>query len=213
MAICKLPVYVPSDVLEALGAHTGHFWSDRALEPIIADAILASIKPAPPAGQQPATATDPASDVGYQWKQLFLPEGTKLRASFGGQPYFAVVEGAQIKHGAHAVSPSCFANLQGSGNRNAWKAVWLRFPGSVEWLLADTCRAARKAAIARMFDAAEPEVKRPAAPPQAARITPSLDNDARRLLAQGTKASGARGKDAGHGGRRKSRRKHARAKS
>jgi hypothetical protein len=23
----------------------------------------------------------------------------------------------------HTVSPSCFANLQGSGNRNAWKAI------------------------------------------------------------------------------------------
>lgn len=82
---------------------------------------------------------------------MFLPEGTRLRASFGGKPYFAVVEGAQIKYGKHVISPSGFANLEGSGNRNAWQAVWLRFPGSEEWLLADVCRAARNAAIARMF--------------------------------------------------------------
>jgi len=48
------------------------------------------------------------------------------------QSWFAVVEGAEIQYGGHAISPSCFANLQGSGNRNAWKAVWLRLPGSEE---------------------------------------------------------------------------------
>jgi hypothetical protein len=62
-----------------------------------------------------------------------------------------VVEGAEIKYGEHALSPSCFANLQGGGNRNAWKAVWLRLPGSDQWLLADVGRSARKAAIARLF--------------------------------------------------------------
>lgn len=158
MATLKIPVYVPSDLLEELGAHTGHFWSDVALEPIILEAIRAYMQPAPAAQQAPAAR----SDAGYQWKQVFLPEGTKLRASFDHQPYFAVVEGALIKYGAHAVSPSCFANLYGSGNRNAWKAVWLRFPGSDEWLLADTCRAARRTSIARMFDGAAPDARQPA---------------------------------------------------
>jgi len=45
------------------------------------------------------------------------------------------------------MSPSQFANLRGSGNRNAWKAVWLRLPGSDEWLLADVCRSAWSKAI------------------------------------------------------------------
>jgi hypothetical protein len=72
-----------------------------------------------------------------------------------------VVEGAQIKYGASAISPSGFANLHGSGHRNAWKAVWLRFPGSDEWLLADVCRSARQAAIARMIgDDAQPVRRR-----------------------------------------------------
>jgi hypothetical protein len=80
---------------------------------------------------------------------VFLPEGTRLRACFGGHHYFAQVEGREIKYGEHAMSPSRFANLQGSGNRNAWKALWLCLPGSEQWLLADVCRSARKAAIAR----------------------------------------------------------------
>jgi len=66
-------------------------------------------------------------------------------ASFGGQNYFAQVEGDAIKCGEQAMSPSQFANLRGSGNRNAWKAVWLHLPGSEEWLLADVCRSARAA--------------------------------------------------------------------
>jgi hypothetical protein len=141
-------VHFPADLLEALAERTGHFWSDLENEAAAVDAVRAWLNPAPAApAQQPAAG----SDAGYQWKQLFLPEGTRLRASFGRQPWFAVVEGAQIKYGASAISPSGFANLHGSGHRNAWKAVWLRFPGSDEWLLADVCRQARQAAIARMI--------------------------------------------------------------
>jgi hypothetical protein len=149
MYVHAFPIRVPSDVLEALGEHTGHFWSDSlALEPFVCEAIRNYIRPAPPAPQQPAAT----SEAGYQWKELFLPEGTRLRAGFDGQPYFAVVEGSEIKYGGHTVSPSCFANLQGSGNRNAWKAIWLRLPGNDQWLLADVCRLARKAAIARLIE-------------------------------------------------------------
>ncbi|WP_295996551.1 hypothetical protein [Rugamonas sp.] len=147
-------VAVPTDLLEALGEHTGHFWSDPLMEPIIWDAIRALMNPAPAAPQQPAVP----SEAGYQWKQVFLPEGTKLRASFGRQPYFAVVEGAEIKCGEQSMSPSGFANLYGSGNRNAWKAIWLRLPGSDAWLLADVFRSARNKAIARMFGDDAPAV-------------------------------------------------------
>ena len=143
----QFPIRVPDDVLVELGEFTGNFWSDSlAQEPFVIEAIRNYINPAPAAPQQPAAA----SEAGYQWKQVFLPEGTRLRASFGRQSYFATVVGMEIKYDGHAVSPSCFANLHGSGNRNAWKAVWLRLPGSDEWLLADVCRSARKAAIARL---------------------------------------------------------------
>ncbi len=156
------PIRIPDDVLVELGEFTGTFWSDSlAQEPFVIEAIRNYIRPAPPAPQQPVAATE----AGYQWKQVFLPEGTRLRASFGRQPYFATVVGAEIKYDGHAVSPSCFANLHGSGNRNAWKAVWLRLPGSNEWLLADVCRSARKAAIARLHgDGAQADSQRSRAP-------------------------------------------------
>jgi hypothetical protein len=147
----EIPVHLPSDVLEELGEYTGHFWSHTWLmEPTICEAIRAYMKPTPAVSQQPVAA----SEAGYQWKEVFLPEGTKMRAGFGREYYFAVVEGEEIKYGDRVISPSCFANLRGSGNRNAWKTIWLRFPDSDAWLLADVCRSARKAAITRLMEGA-----------------------------------------------------------
>jgi hypothetical protein len=149
MSTLHYPIRVPSDLLESLGEYTGQCWSDSlALEPFICEAIRNYVHPAAAAQAQPAAA---CVGAGYQWKQVFLPDGTRLRASFGGHCYFAQVEGGEIKYGEHAISPSGFANLQGSGNRNAWKAIWLCLPGSEEWLLADVCRSARQAAIARLI--------------------------------------------------------------
>lgn len=147
MSNLTTPLRVPADLLVELGDFAGYFWSDFRLEPIICDAIRAYMKAAPTATEQ---ATE-QSDAGYQWKELFLPEGTRLRARFGREQYFAVVKQAEIICADCTVSPSRFANMYGSGNRNAWKAVWLRLPGNDGWLLADVCRAARKAAITRML--------------------------------------------------------------
>ena len=199
MSIHTLPVYVPFETLEALGKFTGNWWSDTyALEPFVIEAIGSYIK-APTAEQEPVAEQQPAapSEAGYQWKQVFLPEGTRLRACFGKQPYYARVEGAQIKYGEHAVSPSCFANLHGSGNRNAWKAIWLRFPGSEEWLLADVCRSARKAAIARLLgDAVQADGARQAKAHQADRLPRS---------APAAKKGGGTQHSFGRAGRRKRR--------
>src|SRR5471032_835366 len=154
MTIYDKSVYLPSELLRTLGEHTGHFWASPLLEPIICDAIRAWMAPAP-AVRQPADSPE----AGYQWKQLFLPAGTRLRACFGGQPYFAVVAGTDITFEGQSISPSGFANLRGSGNRNAWKAIWLRLPGSDAWLLADVCRSARKSAITRMFGGDAPAAR------------------------------------------------------
>jgi hypothetical protein len=89
---------------------------------------------------------------GYQWKSQFLPDGTLLRTVFGGKNHHAFVEGDQILHDGHAVSPSVFANTVGGMRRNAWRCIWILFPDSKDWKLADSLRArtrprrARKAA-------------------------------------------------------------------
>ena len=180
-------------MLEDLGKFTGHFCSDTlALEPFICEAIHNYMHPAPAA---PAQAT-PGSQAGYQWKQVFLPHGTLLRASFGGQHYFAQVDGNEIRGGEQSMSPSQFANLRGSGNRNAWKAVWLRPPGSDEWLLADVFRSARKMAIARLLGGTpaqrspQERRKQPADRRTASRQTPSQRNGGQRPHQRAVQQSG-----------------------
>ena len=77
---------------------------------------------------------------GYQWKSLFLPTGTLLRTVFGGKNYHCLVEGDQILYNGKAVSPSGFVNAVGGIRRNAWRSIWILFPDSKDWKLADTLR-------------------------------------------------------------------------
>lgn len=57
MQTLDYPIRVPSDVLEALGKFTGHFWSDSlSLEPFICEATRSYVRPAPAAQTQPASA-------------------------------------------------------------------------------------------------------------------------------------------------------------
>jgi len=75
VSIVYRSVQIPSDLLEALGDTSELFWSDPAIEPIIHDAIRAWLKnPPSTTPQQPAIASNKA---GYQWKQVFLPAGTR----------------------------------------------------------------------------------------------------------------------------------------
>ena len=77
---------------------------------------------------------------GFQWKNVFLPEGTALRTSYCNTIEFAKVEGNQVVADDGAkLTPSLFANRRAKG-RNAWRFVWLRFPGNDYWVRAGTCR-------------------------------------------------------------------------
>ncbi|TWI66382.1 hypothetical protein IP91_02195 [Pseudoduganella lurida] len=77
---------------------------------------------------------------GFQWKNLFLPNGTSLRTNYANTIEFARVAGDCIVADDGAkLSPSSFANRHDKG-RNAWRMVWLRFPGNEFWVRADDCR-------------------------------------------------------------------------
>lgn len=211
MGAVTFPYRLPNELMEEFGAFTGLHWCGWEIEPVICDAIRAYMQPQPAAQSQSQQLA--AADTGYQWKQVFLPEGTRLRASFGRAPYFAVVQGSEIRCGDQSLSPSAFANLKGSGNRNAWKAVWLRFPGNQQWILADTCRAQQKAVIARLFGAAE--AQRDAAPgpamppmPAAPAIPATAAAPARQSGRPGAGASGKPGKHKRRGKRRKHGKQH-----
>ncbi len=77
---------------------------------------------------------------GFQWKNVFLPEGTALRSTYCNTVEFAKVVGDHIVTDDGAkMTPSQFANRHAKG-RNAWRFVWLRFPGNDYWIRAGTCR-------------------------------------------------------------------------
>jgi hypothetical protein len=92
------------------------------------------VRNAPNSFAMPATS-------GYQWKQLFLPNGTLLRTIFNGTNFHCLVEGDRIRYNGEIISPSGFANAVGGVRRNAWKVIWLLFPNSPVWKLAGALRA------------------------------------------------------------------------
>lgn len=78
---------------------------------------------------------------GFQWKNIFLPDGTSLRTSYCDTVEFAKVAGDHIvTDDGVSLTPSLFANRRANG-RNAWRFVWLRFPGDEHWIRAADCRA------------------------------------------------------------------------
>jgi hypothetical protein len=107
---------------------------------------------------------DPASVRGYQWKSVFLPEGTVLRSWSYGDHNYARVEGDQIIHEGKSVSPNQFAQSFARTTRNAWTDLYIRRPCDKRFTLA--CRLRQQLAE----QAANPA--RPEPPPGAAAMIP-----------------------------------------
>jgi hypothetical protein len=77
---------------------------------------------------------------GYQWKSLFLPAATRLRMNFNGKFHYAEVDGDEILFQGERVSPAQMANHIAGGTRNAWRDLWILFPGERSWKLASVRR-------------------------------------------------------------------------
>jgi hypothetical protein len=77
---------------------------------------------------------------GYQWKSLFLPEGTLLRMQYKGEYHTADVRGNRISYQGRTLSPRQFVMHLTGSVRNAWRELWIRCPGEVRWHLADVRR-------------------------------------------------------------------------
>lgn len=92
--------------------------------------------------RQSATDAVSAKGVtrGYQWKELFLPDGTDVGMQYKGQSYYAKVEGDQLIYGGVATTPASLVNTITSSNRNAWHDLWVKRPSDPVWRLADDCR-------------------------------------------------------------------------
>lgn len=78
---------------------------------------------------------------GYEWQNLFLPNGTQLRMTYKGRVSMAEVKHQQIWCAGEVVSPSEFASrVANNTNRNAWRDILIRTPGSHEFILAAKLR-------------------------------------------------------------------------
>lgn len=77
---------------------------------------------------------------GYQWKTVFLPEGTQLRAWNRSGFAYAEVIGDDIVHLGEPVSPHEFICRCKGISRSAWAEVSLLFPGENHWKRADAHR-------------------------------------------------------------------------
>lgn len=89
---------------------------------------------------------DPANVRGYQWKSLFLPEGTILRSWSYGEHNYAEVVGDEIIHNGRAVSPNQFAQAFARTTRNAWTDLFIRRLGDKNYIMA--CRLRQQVAKA-----------------------------------------------------------------
>ena len=83
---------------------------------------------------------NPASVRGYQWKTLFLPEGTQLRSWSYGDHNYASVIGDEIIHQGQSVSPNEFAQSFARTTRNAWTDLSVRRPEDQHFIPADRFR-------------------------------------------------------------------------
>ncbi len=86
----------------------------------------------------PETAHEAAR--GYQWKSLFLPDGTLLRFQYRGEYVEASVVGDAIMYQGRSYSPRQLIYQVTGTVRNAWRTLWIREPDHVRWHLADTRR-------------------------------------------------------------------------
>ena len=82
----------------------------------------------------------PTTNLGYQWKSLFLPAGTEVRMQYKSLWHYAKVEGDRLVYDGEAITPGRLANTVAGSSRNAWRDLWIKRPGDTEWLLADDCR-------------------------------------------------------------------------
>lgn len=87
-----------------------------------------------------SAGSDPTSVRGYQWKSLFLPDGTELRSWSYGEHNYARVVGDEIIHKGKAVSPNQFAQAFARSFRNAWTDLYIRRPEDKQFKLADRLR-------------------------------------------------------------------------
>lgn len=96
------------------------------------------------AAQGQYTTARPLPSRGYQWKSVFLPEGTQLRMHHRDESYYARVEGDAIVFQGQRMSPRQMTIAIGGGGHNAWRELAILLPGETKWKPASLLRRANE---------------------------------------------------------------------
>ncbi len=78
---------------------------------------------------------------GYQWQNVFLPNGTRLKFDYKGDTKFAEVKHESIVYLGDKCSPSEFVSrVANHTSRNAWRDIHVLFPTETDWMYANRLR-------------------------------------------------------------------------
>lgn len=78
--------------------------------------------------------------LGYCWKAVLLPDGSRLRISSLQRAYYATVVGDELIYEGQSMSPNQFATACLGTVRNAWEAIFVQIPGERDWKRATRLR-------------------------------------------------------------------------
>jgi hypothetical protein len=141
------PLTDPTPVLLELGDFLREINSPLSAGEALTEAVRGWIRderqrdslPEPAASPSPAPPA-PTPLRGYQWKCLFLPEGSDLRMTYAHTDYFASVSGGAIVYQGERMSPRQFTQAVAGDGRNAWRDLWVRMPTEKSWTRAQLLR-------------------------------------------------------------------------
>lgn len=82
-----------------------------------------------------------AEERGYQWKDVLLPNGSKLRLRHHGVMHYASVEHDEIIYQGQSVTPRGWALLVTGTVHNPWRDIWIKRHHGELWTQAAAWRA------------------------------------------------------------------------
>jgi hypothetical protein len=77
---------------------------------------------------------------GYRWQELDLRNGTQLYMEYKKERHYATVKNEKIIYKDEAYSPAQLVRKITNTTRNAWRDLYIQYPGKNEWELADVIR-------------------------------------------------------------------------
>lgn len=78
--------------------------------------------------------------LGYFWKGVLLPDGSRLCISSLQRSFYATVVGDELIFEGQSMSPNQFATACLGTVRNAWEAIFVQIPGDRDWKRATRLR-------------------------------------------------------------------------